>query len=485
MNLFISYSSNERDLCERLRLALEAEGHTVFVDRAELKEGEPYHEALRQAIEDADALIFLITPRAVAPGSYALTELDLAQRQWRRPAGRVLPVIVEPTPIASIPPYLRSVTLLQPKGDPVAETVAAVARLRRGPGWRPLAIGAAVAVLAVAAGLGWWAREQQRVQADRAREAAAQEALQREVKVVAGLCATGSHAMAWDQFTRIASRAPGDAELRTAREDCGMAWLREMRTVSDKESFGAQVDRIQPVLAEGLTTARGARAADLRAHLGWGNFLRSRDGVSSPPPVPQYEAALRDDPANVYAHAMWAHHLVWTRNRLDDEARRHFDAAVASGRERAWVRTMQFASGLGRRDLAPYTLVVASDMRAKGETIERDRAATLWRYVIDGPWLMPNERPALLAALPPAELLATFEWLFPKDGLRDEQRPLWRLCVAQMRAATGDLETAAADREALQRELKAAGDDGRVSREVGATLVAWGKAPARRPGATR
>ena len=85
MKLFISYPSDQKDLAERLRLALEAEDHEVFTDRAELKEGEPYHEALREAIERADAMVFFITPRAVTPGSYALTELDIAQRRWRAP----------------------------------------------------------------------------------------------------------------------------------------------------------------------------------------------------------------------------------------------------------------------------------------------------------------------------------------------------------------------------------------------------------------
>jgi hypothetical protein len=59
----------------------------VFVDRADLKAGEPYRQALRQAIEEADRFIFLVSPESVAPGSYAWTEVDMAQRRWRRPAG--------------------------------------------------------------------------------------------------------------------------------------------------------------------------------------------------------------------------------------------------------------------------------------------------------------------------------------------------------------------------------------------------------------
>jgi len=43
VRIFVSYSSRQRDLCERLRLALEADGrHEVFVDRADLAPGAPF-----------------------------------------------------------------------------------------------------------------------------------------------------------------------------------------------------------------------------------------------------------------------------------------------------------------------------------------------------------------------------------------------------------------------------------------------------------
>jgi len=49
MKLFISYPSGQRGLAERLTLALEAEGHEVFIDRADLKAGESFHHTLREA----------------------------------------------------------------------------------------------------------------------------------------------------------------------------------------------------------------------------------------------------------------------------------------------------------------------------------------------------------------------------------------------------------------------------------------------------
>ena len=131
MQIFISYSSKYAEICERLQLALEADGrHEVFRDRSELTPGQPFDEKIREAVLGCDLLLFLLSPESVAAGSYALAELDMAKSRWRHPGGHVLPVKVAPTPKDAIPPYLRAVTILEPQGDLVAETVAAVERMR-------------------------------------------------------------------------------------------------------------------------------------------------------------------------------------------------------------------------------------------------------------------------------------------------------------------------------------------------------------------
>jgi hypothetical protein len=101
-------------VCERLRLALEGEGHDVFVDRVELETGHPFDAKLRDAIERCDLFIFLISPETVAPASYALAELSIAEQRWRHPAGRVLPAMVASTPKDAVP-------LLACGDDPRAE----------------------------------------------------------------------------------------------------------------------------------------------------------------------------------------------------------------------------------------------------------------------------------------------------------------------------------------------------------------------------
>ena len=130
MRIFISYSSKYQALCDRLQLALEADGrHEVFVDRTELTPGRPFDETLRKGIEDCDLLIFLISPESVASGSYALSELGMAKRRWRHPGGHVLPVKVAPTPKEAFRVLARGDDS-RGAGDVVAETVAAVDAIR-------------------------------------------------------------------------------------------------------------------------------------------------------------------------------------------------------------------------------------------------------------------------------------------------------------------------------------------------------------------
>ncbi|HVO25286.1 MAG TPA: toll/interleukin-1 receptor domain-containing protein [Candidatus Margulisiibacteriota bacterium] len=126
MRVFLSYSSAERPIAERIVLALRGAGHAVFFDRSELPPGESYDSRIQHAIESCEFFIFLISPESVSKGSYALTELGMAERKWDHPQGRVLPVMACPTALETVPAFLLAVTILDPKGDAAAEVTAAV-----------------------------------------------------------------------------------------------------------------------------------------------------------------------------------------------------------------------------------------------------------------------------------------------------------------------------------------------------------------------
>jgi TIR domain len=131
VKLFLSYASENRKAAEEIALALKADGHEVFFDAAKLEGGENYHQVIREQIAETDLLVFLITPDSVQAGSYTLSELRMAEERWASPAGHVVPVLLEPTPMAGIPAYLRAVTILEPRGNAAAEIAARVKLLRR------------------------------------------------------------------------------------------------------------------------------------------------------------------------------------------------------------------------------------------------------------------------------------------------------------------------------------------------------------------
>ena len=129
MQIFISYAREEHSTADRIAVGLRQEGHEVFFDRDQLPSAEGFDAQIRKAIGKSGLFLFLISPDSVSASSYALTELGFARQRWPNPNRRVLPVIVSPTPMDHIPAYLRAVTILEPKGNLVAEVLARVSSL--------------------------------------------------------------------------------------------------------------------------------------------------------------------------------------------------------------------------------------------------------------------------------------------------------------------------------------------------------------------
>jgi hypothetical protein len=132
VKIFLSYPSDERDTAERLNYALVEQGHDVFFDRADLPAGFEFDQRIASAIAESDLIVVLITPTAVTPGRYTLTEMELAEERWPKPSGRTLPVMLRPTELAAIPGYLRAVNIFTPRGDAVAEIANEVRKLAGG-----------------------------------------------------------------------------------------------------------------------------------------------------------------------------------------------------------------------------------------------------------------------------------------------------------------------------------------------------------------
>jgi hypothetical protein len=129
VKLFISYARPQRPIAEDLNALLAARGHGVFFDRNKLPPGMEYRRAIRQAAEDCDVFVFLVSPESVAPRRYTLTELGYRQGKVPNTSGTLLPVMVKPTLLARIPPYLRTVTIHFPQGSLSAGVADAIDRL--------------------------------------------------------------------------------------------------------------------------------------------------------------------------------------------------------------------------------------------------------------------------------------------------------------------------------------------------------------------
>lgn len=155
MRIFLSYATQQRPLAEQIRAALIEEGYTVFFDQTDLPAGADYHASIRGAVARSHVFVFLVSPDSLEAGTYARTELQLAQ-DLGRSGPWVLPVMVQHVDFATLPPALSEITVLEPAGDVPAEIVAQVDRFRRRRRRRVLgtlagagAVGGAVAVAAL------------------------------------------------------------------------------------------------------------------------------------------------------------------------------------------------------------------------------------------------------------------------------------------------------------------------------------------------
>jgi hypothetical protein len=443
MHIFLSYSSVDRDLADRIRLTLIGHRHDVFFDRTGLSPGAEYDRRIAEEIQRTDLFIFLITPESISTGRYTLNELGLAQRKWKHPARHVLPVMIRLTPMEQIPPYLKAITVLQPTGDIAAEVADHVRRLS--PSWPRRwrwAIGSVSIGLLVAALWGLFGMSAHARQASELLQSAR------------SLQSASEYAPAWDKILEARTQvvqAPLSSIFHRAltrdviaqQVEIATTWLDNMR-LKENEKFSDVASRLLPTLDEAIATEAGERKADLLAYRGWADFLRSRDSGQQLSPDSYYRQALEVDPSNVYAHTMWGHWIIWRHGKLDD-AISHFNAALASGRQRPYVRARQFSAMMnaGGDDDDVGILRIAHEMWRLKEPIPQDANLEIRRVYIFacGRW-SSNDLDKLLKAMPETEHIALIRDLFPlSDPPRDQpfgDRTFWvQPCLARLQEHAG------------------------------------------------
>ncbi|HEV2382788.1 MAG TPA: hypothetical protein VG206_23735 [Terriglobia bacterium] len=284
-----------------------------------------------------------------------------------------------------------------------------------------------------------------------------QEAVTELVKGARLQASASDYAGAWKLYEQALQLEPGSRAARDGQGDLAMQWLRNMR-VSDNQSFSQLVDPLLPVLYRAAASGNARKSADALAHIGWANYLKNRDfGTASsgelagPKVEEQFQAALKADGGNVYAHAMWGFWVAYRRAPLS-EADQHFSEALKTGRERQYVQSLQISAYLNRQGDAESDVElirVADQIRRNHEAIAPDEQ----RRIVESVYLGSADTTEgvvnrIVSAIPPADHLATLTWLIQGTNLDSDRR--YRFYHARLSESAGDRSTALAEYKALQ-----------------------------------
>lgn len=117
--VFLSYAEEDREIAHRVRRNLLRQGITVWVAQQDIQSGADFHAAIQRGIEEADNLVYLLSPDAIA-SDYCDLELTLALQYHKR----IIPLFISPVPpeqVATALQPLQHIDLSDPPGTPTHE----------------------------------------------------------------------------------------------------------------------------------------------------------------------------------------------------------------------------------------------------------------------------------------------------------------------------------------------------------------------------
>ena len=239
-------------------------------------------------------------------------------------------------------------------------------------------------------------------------------------------------------------------------------WVENFHVVAQEgqdaaASAGAELDQLMLVLETGLTRSRGTQTADVQAHIGWAHWLNQKiaERGFGPAAEQNLRAALAVDPNNVYANAMLGNWLLQNHGNFA-EATEHFNAAVATGKARPWVRTMQLGGliHLDQKGSRAAQVRVANEMREAGEPLDEDDKGRVLSFCFNPTTTGHDELVESLSAVPPDEEWKTYLWLDDRSDDADGQRQVREFIQANLLEVSGDRAQALEKFRQLSHELK-------------------------------
>jgi len=246
------------------------------------------------------------------------------------------------------------------------------------------------------------------------------------------------YASAWQTLEQASNLKPNSSEVLAAQVTLAEEWLEDIH-VQEPEKFSDVTAKVEPVLTRSIASSKpGEARADLLSHLGWAYFLESRDGRDNLDPAGTYAQAIADDPNNPYAQAMWGHWILWNGGKLSD-AEQHFALAMTSQRQGDFVRRLQLGAleDCSTDECREEIVRVATVMRKEQQTVDEDmRRRILNIYYFE---FVPQDSRTtrFIDAVPRAEHVATFRWLFDGLDLDDSKSVLRTYYLAALQDAAG------------------------------------------------
>jgi len=260
---------------------------------------------------------------------------------------------------------------------------------------------------------------------------------------------------AWRSLGQASQADPDSAKVHSSQEDLAMEWL-ESIDVPDA-GLSNIIDKLEPALIRGVVASQSSsRQADLLAYVGWSYYLRSRERFDLDP-ARAYAEAVKRDANNPYAQAMWGHWVLWRGGPLSD-AHQHFSLALASGRERAYVQLLQLAGFVKGAQVYEEgeVLRVANAIRKEQGTPDHETQRYLFSkyYFKLHNWNgQPNaETKRFINAVPLAEHIALFRWLFDGYTLGEDNSHFRTFYLSALEEAAGQLDEALAGYRQIQQQ---------------------------------
>jgi hypothetical protein len=132
VDVFISHSHSSDATAEVLAEKLQASGMDVFFDRQAIATGEHWDDAIRKALDAADAFVVLIDQHTEASTEARRELSEILKRTWEDESKVIVPVVIGD---AELPGFLRDVQAVRiEEGGAEAATRTVSRRLTQDPG---------------------------------------------------------------------------------------------------------------------------------------------------------------------------------------------------------------------------------------------------------------------------------------------------------------------------------------------------------------